>query len=253
MRSFLITGGNRGIGLEMVKQLLAHPTSSPDILIATCRNPTNAKVLQDLKKNDKRLHILELDVTNFDSYPVFVSKVSEIVGENGLTVFLSNAGMMISRDGKLHEVVDAEMLLTQYKTNTIAPILLTKALLPLLKKSSTANNDKPLGINRAAVLLISSFLGSIGSNEGEKVGGFWGYRESKAALNIAARTMTEEFKGDKIGVLMLHPGWVATDMGGEKALVQPKDSVEGLIKIFLELNDKINGAFIKFDGGNLPW
>ncbi|XP_054271970.1 C-factor-like isoform X2 [Macrosteles quadrilineatus] len=251
MRSLLITGANRGIGLELVKQFLKHPSAKPEILIATARKPNEAKELQELASQDKTLHILPLDVTKFDLFKDFVKSVSGIVGEKGLNVLFNNAGILLDKDAKLDSVT-VESLTTQFTSNTVAPIILTKELLPLVKKAALSSSGG-ISIDRAALVYMSSVLGSVKSNEGPYGGGYWGYRESKAALDIAARTICKEVSPDGIGVLVLHPGWVQTDMGGPNALITTSQSVQGLIKVILSLSDKTNGAFIQHDGATLPW
>uniref|UniRef100_A0A1B6LM00 Short-chain dehydrogenase n=1 Tax=Graphocephala atropunctata TaxID=36148 RepID=A0A1B6LM00_9HEMI len=252
MRSLLITGANRGIGLELVKQFLSHPKAKPEILIATARKPAEAKELQELAAKDKSLHILPLDITKFDSFKEFSEKVSKIVGDHGLNVLLNNAGILLDRESKL-ETVSADSMITQYVSNAVAPVILTQALLPLVKKAATKSSDKGISVDKAALIFMSSILGSVKSNEGEWGGGYWGYRESKAALDMAARTILKEVSPAGVGVLVLHPGWVQTDMGGPNALVTASDSVQGMVKVILSLSDSNNGAFIQHDGGELPW
>lgn len=252
MRSILITGCSRGIGLELVKQLLHHQTSKPEILIATVRNTNSAKELQELAKQHRSLHILELDVMQFDSFKSFGEKVFTIVGNKGLNVLFHNAGIVFDKYGKLENVTEG-MLTTQFLTNTVGPVLLTKELTKYVKMAADDNKSLPLGINKAAVLFMSSSLGSVSQNEGDYGGGFWGYRESKAALNMAARTITKEVLNSGIGIMVLHPGWVQTDMGGPHAPLSVQDSAHGLIEQILTLSEHDNGCFVSYDGKKLPW
>jgi len=249
MRSLLITGANRGIGLEMVKQFLNHPSAKPEILIATARKPADAKELQELAAKDNSLHVLPLDVTKFDSFKEFAAKVGAIVGDKGLNVLFNNAGILLGRLDTI-ETVTVDELTSQFFTNTVAPVMLTQALLPLVRKAAAAAGGGGISADRAAVLYMSSVLGSVASNQ---AGGYWGYRESKAALDMAARSITKEVSADGIGVLILHPGWVQTDMGGPTALVTPAQSVQGLIKVMLSLSESNNGSFIQHNGASLPW
>lgn len=252
MRSILITGCSRGIGLELVKQFLSHQTSKPEILIATVRNVSKAKELQELAKQDKSLHILELDITQFDLFKSFGDKVHKIVGNKGLNILFHNAGIVLDKEGKLENVTE-EKLTSQLLTNTVGPILLTKEMIRYVKMAADDNKSLPLGVNKAAVLFMSSILGSVNYNEGEFGGGYWGYRESKAALDMAARTITKEVHSLEIGVMVLHPGWVKTDMGGPEAPLSVEDSVRGLIEQILTLNESKNGRFIAYDGKELLW
>lgn len=252
MRSILITGCSRGIGLELVKQFLSHQTSKPEILIATVRDARKAKELQELAEQDKSLHILELDVTHFDSFKSFGDKVHAVVGDRGLNVLFHNAGILCDKDGKLEDVTE-EKLTSQLLTNAVGPILLTKEMIRYVKMAADDNKSLPLGVNKAAVLFMSSLLGSVTYNKGEFGGGYWGYRESKAALDMAARTITKEVHNLGIGVMVLHPGWVETDMGGPNAPVSVQDSVHGLIEQILTLNESNNGCFIAYDKKELLW
>lgn len=192
------------------------------------------------------------DVTKFDSFKSFGEKVHQIVGNQGLNVLFQNAGILLDRGGKL-ENVTAEMLTSQLITNAVAPVLLTKELLKYVKMAADDNRSLPLGVNKAAIFFMSSFLGSVNLNEGAYGGGYWGYRESKAALDMAARTITKEVHDLGIGVMVLHPGWVKTDMGGPNASLSVQDSVQGLIKHIMSLNESNNGSFTSHDGNNLLW
>merc|ERR1712012_892584 len=160
-RSVLITGCNRGYGLELVKQFLAYKPA-PTVVIATCRNPDAAADLIALRKNNSSLKVMPLDVTDFDAYGKFVKNVSSVVGDNGLNLLINNAGAMPS-NRSLTETTTDDMMET-YKTNCVAPLFLTKAVLPLLQAASgtagsafksilpAGSNPVHMGIGRAAVI-----------------------------------------------------------------------------------------------------
>lgn len=246
--SVLVTGSNRGIGLALVKYLLNH-ADPPKILIAACRNPDEAKELQELKSKNKNLHLLQLDVSKFDSFSDVANKVESIVGQNGLNVLLNNAG--IGTNTKYHGFgnLKPEDYQRVYNTNTIGPVFLTKALLPLIERAAAANKDKPEGIKRAAILNMSSLLGSINLNFGK----FHAYRESKAALNMFSRSIAAELEPQGIVVTVLHPGHVRTELGGPEGQLSVDESVSGLTNVFYSIDKSKHNKFLQWDGAELPW
>ncbi|OWR54369.1 short-chain dehydrogenase [Danaus plexippus plexippus] len=131
---------------------------------------------------------------------------------------------------------------------SIIPAL--QSLLPLLKQAAQNNSDKPVGVGRAAVINMSSVLGSIAQND---VGGFYAYRCSKAALNAATKSMSIDLKKDHILVASMHPGWVRTDMGGKKAPLDVDTSVAGMFSTIQKLTEADSGKFLQYDGSELPW
>ncbi|XP_026285055.2 C-factor isoform X2 [Frankliniella occidentalis] len=248
MSSVFITGSNRGIGLEIVKQLLAH-ASPPATLFATCRNPDSATELQALAKNHSNLKIVKLDVLDFDSYEGVANMISDVVGDKGLNVLINNAGIIRGRKGSL-SLVNAQDMIDVYCTNTVAPILLIKALRPLLKQAAEVNKSSTGGWSRAAIINISSSLGSVSSNE---IGGFLEYRESKAALNMAARSIALELGPENILVLSVCPGWVKTDLGGTDAVGTVEDSVKSMLNLFYNLKPENHNTFVQWEGKTVPW
>lgn len=137
-----------------------------------------------------------------------------------------------------------------FETNTVAPVMLTKAFLPLLKKASSTNNAKPLGIQRAAIINMSSILGSIEDNT---QGGLYAYRLSKSALNAATKSMSIDLKNDSILCVAIHPGWVKTDMGGSHAPLTVETACKQMVGTFTTLSEPHNGGFVQYDGKMLPW
>ncbi|XP_052130078.1 C-factor-like [Frankliniella occidentalis] len=254
MSSVFITGSNRGIGLEIVKQLLAH-ANPPAILFATCRNPDSATELQAIAKNHSNLKIIKFDVLDCESYEGVSNKVREIVGNKGLNVLINNAGVMLDRIDKLSSV-NAQHMIDVYRTNTVAPILLIKALRPLLKQAAEVNKSSPMGWSRAAIINISSGLGSVSNNDSvsnSTFGGVYAYRESKAALNMASRSIAFELGPENILVLSLHPGWVQTDMGTSAADLKTEDSVRSMLNVMYNLKPANHDTFVQWEGKTLPW
>ncbi|XP_025833812.1 uncharacterized protein LOC108739839 [Agrilus planipennis] len=246
IKSILITGCNRGLGLGLVKHLLSIP-NPPDKLIATCRNLEKAKDVQLLQLQPLKLN-LNSDVTDFNSYDDFKLKLENILKDDGLNVLFNNAGTS-PKSTKLH-LVKPSQLVDTFVTNTVAPIMLTKTLVPLLKTAAQKNSDKPIGSQRAAIINMSSILGSISENNTE---GLYPYKCSKAALNMATKTLSNELKNDNIVATSIHPGWVKTDMGGPKAPLDVDTSVKGIVDLILTLSSDHNGGYFQYNGKALPW
>lgn len=125
-----------------------------------------------------------------------------------------------------------------------------QALLPLLKKASDRSSSTPIGVKRAAIINMSSILGSMASNV---EGGLHAYRTSKAALNAATKSMAIDLKDQSIMAVAMHPGWVQTDMGGSKATLDIETSCCKMVDTLLGLNENQNGGFVQYDGKILPW
>ncbi|KAI5646133.1 short chain dehydrogenase domain-containing protein [Phthorimaea operculella] len=204
--------------------------------------------LSQLAQENKNLHILHLDVTNTSAYGEVASAITQQMGNQGLNLLVNNAGIT-TKFTKL-PLVKTEQLIDNLTVNTVAPIILTKTLLPLLKAASDANGEKPMGTQRAAVINISSILGSIEKND---QGGFYPYRCSKAALNAATKSMSIDLKKDKILVASMHPGWVKTDMGGKNAPLDVDTSISAIFDTITKLGEQDSGKFLQYDGSELPW
>ncbi|XP_076755912.1 SDR family oxidoreductase sniffer isoform X1 [Xylocopa sonorina] len=248
MRSILITGCNRGLGLGLVKHLVKL-SQSPENIFATCRDANKARELTALAKESKNVHIIEIDLSDTKRYNEIVQIVSEKVGKAGLNVLFNNAGIS-PRFTRLNLVKEKQLTETLF-VNTVAPILLTKAFLPLLKTASNNFMDKSkMNINRSAVINMSSILGSIADND---LGGYYPYRCSKAALNAATKSMSIDLKEDGILVTCLHPGWVRTDLGGSNAPMDVDTSVSNILNTLSSLSEKHTGCFVQYDGKILPW
>ncbi|KAI4461247.1 short-chain dehydrogenase/reductase [Holotrichia oblita] len=247
MNSILITGCNKGLGLGIVKALVKK-SNPPQILIATCRDIGKAEELQSVANQNKFVHLLEINLKDLQAFPSFVQQVSTIVKDNGLNVLFNNAGVSpkFTRLG----LVKAEQLIDAFETNTLAPIMLSKAFLPLLKQSAEKNSSKPLGIERAAIINMSSYLASMDMNT---TGGLYPYRCSKVALNMATRTMSIDLKNDGILATALHPGWVKTSMGGSNAPMEIEQSCTAIVDLLSKLGEEHNGNFYQYDGQKLPW
>lgn len=247
MKSVLITGCNRGIGLGLVKCLVKVP-SSPKNIFTTCRNPQQATELQEIADSHKSIHIIQLDVKDFDSYSRIVKEVSDVVKNDGLNVLINNAG--VTTKFTRVNFVKTEQLIENFMVNTVSPLLLTKAFLPLLKQAANVNMSATLSTSRAAVINVSSILGSISENN---QGGFYPYRASKCALNAVTRSLSIDLKDDNILVMSLHPGWVKTAMGGNNAPLEVDVAAHHIVDFLSKLTHKHNGGFYQYDGKQVPW
>jgi NAD(P)-dependent dehydrogenase (short-subunit alcohol dehydrogenase family) len=228
--SILITGTNRGIGLEFVK----HYLKNNEKVIATCRNKNSAKDLLELENTTSNLSLVELDVSNPDSINEFSLKITD----QPVDIFINNAGVFGPRNNEFGNF-NAKEWLDVFNINTIAPILITQKILKNLR----------LGKNKKLVF-ISSKVGSIEENTG---GGMYIYRSSKTALNQVIKSLSIDFKDENFIVAALHPGWVQTDMGGPNALIDTKTSVKGMTEVIDSLVLKNSGRFYNYDGSSIPW
>lgn len=229
MKTFVVTGANRGIGLALTQEILRFGHE----VVAACRNPDGARDLWELEhQHPGKVRLAALDVNSEKSIVTFAENLTQ----QKIDVLINNAGIVQGYNDTLTEVkaVDLEQC---FKTNTIGPILLTQTLLPLLQKST-----KPI------IAHISSNLASLGEFT---AGGIYAYRISKVALNMFMRCMAAE-KRDFISVC-LHPGWVQTAMGGTKAPVTVEASAKGLYEVMARLRHEDNGRFIDYQGKDVSW
>lgn len=248
MRSVLITGGNRGIGLGLVKKLVQGTKFQPEFIFATCRDISKATELKSLADSNPNLHIITIDLKNVNDYSKVFEAVNEVVGEGGLNLLINNAG--VSTKFTRLGLVKEEQLKDNFAINTIAPIMLTQNLLPLLKKGAKSQEDKPMSVSRAAIVNISSVLGSISENDS---GGYYPYRCSKSALNAATKSMSVDLKENGILAISMHPGWVKTEMGGAQAPLEVDKSVDDILNTLHNLKAEDTGTFLQHDGKSLPW
>ncbi|XP_077311856.1 C-signal-like [Lithobates pipiens] len=251
IRSVLVNGSSRGIGLELVKAFLFKQGPPVQSIFAACRNPDSAQELKSLSSKHSNLATVRLDVTNPTSIEDACSDITERLNGRGLNLLINNAGIAVFHS--LYEAT-AEDMMEMYKTNTIGPMLVTQAFFPLLKKAAQENPNEVKSCSKAAVINISSGAASIERTPLEfSVQPLFEYRCSKAALNMLTRCQAEAYKTDGIIAVTVAPGWVQTDMGGPKAPLKPHDSVGGMMKVFDTLTEKHNGMFLNWKGQTVPW
>ncbi|CCM06001.1 uncharacterized protein FIBRA_08244 [Fibroporia radiculosa] len=224
---------SRGIGLELVRQLVASPTN---IVIATCRSPSKAGALQALRSSAKgELHVVELDTGSETSIRESVPVVAAILGDRGLDYLYNNAGIMEGNDSPFDFSYSG--LLQTLQTNVAGPALLAQLYLPYIEKSK-----------RKVIVNVTSGLASIGTDFGEKNAT---YSVSKTALNMLTYKQAKT-RLDLISYVV-DPGWVKTDMGGADAAMEVQDTVSRQLKIATSVTSKDSGKFFRHDGEEIPW
>ena len=221
MTTYLITGANRGIGLELVRQL----KNRGEDVIATCRSSSS-----ELNALSARVET-DIDITSENS----INKLCDNLKDTKVDVLIQNAGIFNSN---LYQVEDPRSIVHLFEVNALSPLLFVQAMLN--------NLSKP-----AKIALISSRMGSIEDNSS---GGSYGYRMSKVALCMAGKSLSIDLKSKDIAVGILHPGLVSTRMTGFTSNgIQPYESVKGLIQRIDELKLDNSGTFWHSNGDILPW
>jgi NAD(P)-dependent dehydrogenase (short-subunit alcohol dehydrogenase family) len=228
MHTILITGANRGLGLEMVKQYSADGWQ----VIACCREPEKASELHKLKQN-KNIQILQLDVSDTQS----IKNLFPQIESQSIDILLNNAGVL-PQDLEFG-MTDPQILIDAFKVNTVAPFILAETLF----KNIVASKFK----------IIANMSSIMGSMELNSSGGYYSYRSTKAALNAITKSMAVDLKKHDVKVVALHPGWAQTDMGGPNATVAPAESVKKIRKILSDLTWVDSGSFIGYDNNRLAW
>lgn len=231
MPSVLVTGANRGLGLEFCRQY----ADAGWKVIACCRNPAQAKALNALRQSHDFVQIEALDVADFGQ----IDGLSKTLLDASIDVLINNAGVYDDQRGNGFGQLDYQAWRHSILINTLAPVKMAEAFFPQVKRSG-----KKLIVN------ISSLMGSLADNGS---GGSILYRSSKAALNASMKSLSIDLRNQNIGVLILHPGWVQTDMGGVSALIDSKTSVSGMCAVIDGFTLAQSGAFIKYDGTAMPW
>lgn len=223
-----ITGANRGIGLEFVRQYAEAGWN----VIACCRNLELARGLHGLVNAYPYIKAYALDVADFAAIDALASDLKEVK----IDVLINNAGVYPQSD--LNHA-DTEQWLHAFKVNTMAPFKIASAFTPNLAASRLKK-----------LVTLSSKMGSLDDNTS---GGSYIYRTTKVAANMVMKSLAEDLKAYGISVAALHPGWVQTEMGGSDALIDTQTSVSGLRKVIEHLNLDNTGRFIAYDGKVINW
>jgi NAD(P)-dependent dehydrogenase (short-subunit alcohol dehydrogenase family) len=223
----LITGANRGLGLEFVRQY-----AIDNYEVIACSRKINKKDdLHKLQVKFKNISIYKLDVANFSSIDQFAKSL-----KSPIDILINNAG--VYPDSSIDHI-NYDTWLEAFKINTLAAFKMTKAFLPHLKKSHLKK-----------VASLTSKMGSIDDNSG---GSEYLYRSSKTALNMVMKSLSIDLKPYDLALITLHPGWVRTDMGGPNGLIDADESVTGMKRQIDKLSMKTSGQFIAYDGKKIPW
>lgn len=232
MRTILITGSNRGLGLELVQQY----AQAGWRVFATCRHPAEADDLQRLAASQQSISIHRLDITNRDE----IKAITWELNDTPLDILFNNAGVYLEPSYSLPEPggFRYDDWLRTLDVNTLGAMRITEALLENIYLSQTR-----------LVAVMTSHMGSISDIETQ---GSYYYRSSKAALNAAMQGLAVALRTRDIGVLMLHPGAVATRMGVSGGITT-EESVRGIRQVIDDFSLPDTGAFIKYDGTRLPW
>lgn len=231
MQTLLITGANRGLGLEFCRQY----SEQGDRVIACCRDPDNATALQSLARQYSSVRIHALDVTDFQQ----IDELADALRGETIDVLLSNAGVYGDKAEHRFGALNYQNWEQTLRINSLAPVKLAEALLPNLSKS-----QKPL------IVTITSLMGSMADNTS---GGSICYRSSKAALNAAMKSLAIDLKSSNIAVLIMHPGWVKTDMGGMNAPASAEDSISSMRRVIADFTLDDSGHFLNYRGEELLW
>lgn len=230
MPSVLITGANRGIGLEFARSFAADRWR----VFACCRNPDKAGDLKALSDGSEgALSVHRLDVTD----GLKVASLARALADEPLDILLNNAGVFGPRKG--FGETNFDEWLPVFAVNTLAPMRLAEKFVEHVARSQ-----------RRLILNMSSRMGSIAEASG---GWAYAYRASKAALNMVSKSLANDLAARKITVVALHPGWVKTDMGGPDATITPGESVQGLRQVIERLTPQDSGRFFAYDGREIAW
>lgn len=225
MATYLITGANRGIGLEMTQQLAA----CGHRVIATCRNPMTADALSSTQG---QVDLQTLDVTDESA----VAALANLLNGQVIDVLVNNAGTMAERQSV--DDMNYEQWMASFAVNAIAPWRIALAFASHLSASP-----------RPRLITLTSQMGSIARAGCDRVA----YRSSKAAANMAMRTLALEWQARGITVCMLHPGWVRTQMGGGDATLSTTESASAILQTIDAITPADTGRFLNYDGSEIPW
>ena len=220
MTTTVITGANRGIGLELARQC----AKRGDEVVALCRHASP--------------ELSQLDVRVMDGIDVGADSV---VGDLGSLLSGSRIDLLINNAGILSrqplDNLDWDAMRAQFEVNALGPLRVTSALSPMLNQG-------------AKVAIVTSRMGSVADNTS---GGHYGYRMSKAAVNIAGMSLARDLESREVSVILLHPGYVSTDMTAHSGSVQADESARGLLQRIDELTPESSGEFRHMSGELLPW
>ena len=227
MPSVLITGANRGLGLEFTRQYAADGWR----VFAACRDPARARNLAAVEGD------VSAETLDVDDGPQVAALANKLSGQP-IDVLINNAGIYGPKD-VTRDTVDYDAWGQVFRTNTMSPLAVSAAF---------AANVAQGGQKK--IITLSSIMGSIAENDSS---GDFIYRSSKAAVNAVMKSLAGDLKSEGITVAVLHPGWVRTDMGGPDAAIGAPESVTGMRAVIAGLKESDSGRFLNYDGTEIPW
>ncbi len=236
MATILITGANRGLGLEFARQYVADGWD----VMATTRQPGKSEALKKLASEHKNLRVQALEITSDES----VQDLADILDGKAIDVLILNSGIY-PREGQKIGQIDYEGWREAFETNVLGAIRVTEALLENVAASE-----------RKQIAAISTSMSSLRAVQGGAVaqsGTSYQYRSTKTALNMALSILAKEVAPRGISVTIFDPGWVKTDMGGPNAVLTPKESIAGMRKVLAGNPMELCGKFLGHDGSVRPW
>ena len=232
MKTTLITGANRGIGLEFSRQL-----AEDDWCVLACS--------RDLEKSDalnklaaeypEQITLYALDVTDHGQ----IEKLSQTLANKPIDLLINNAGVFPDINDRSFGQTDYDSWAHAFLVNTMAPLKMAEEFIAQITQSS-----------RKTIVTITSKMGSVADNGR---GGSYIYRSSKSAVNMVIKSIAIDLESNDIISVLLHPGWVRTDMGGPSGLISVEQSVSGMLSVIREVTSADSGKFIAYDGQIIPW
>ncbi|WP_234496878.1 SDR family oxidoreductase [Vibrio maritimus] len=230
MATVLITGANRGLGLEFVRQY-----SNKDwTILAACRSPETATELKEMSEHKGSIELIQLDVTNESD----INQLGEALKGRPIDHLMLNAGVLGDDCATLGQMTQASWLQV-LSVNTVAPALLIQAL-----------SDNVAASEHKTIVGISTRVASLSDNSS---GNMYSYRASKVALNQILVSAAKNLEAQGVKTLAIHPGWIQTDMGGDNATFTAEESALGIISVAESLTLEQSGTFRVFDGSTIEW
>jgi len=232
MKTTLITGANRGIGLEFCRQYAAAGWR----VLACSRHPEKSDALNKLAiQFPELIKIQALDVADHAQ----IERLTQALAKESIDLLINNAGIYTDSDASGFGHTDYAEWMHAFSINTMAPLKMTEAFVTQISRGE-----------KKTIVTITSKMGSIADNSG---GGNYLYRSSKAAVNMVVKSLAIDLKPHGITAVVFHPGWVRTDMGGSNASISTEQSVSGMRQVISGLTMADSGKFFAYDGQVIPW
>jgi len=232
VNTVLITGANRGIGLEFCRQYAAQGRR----VLACSRYPEKSDELNKLASlNPELIKVYALDVADH----VEIDRLAQVLADESIDMLINNAGIYPDSDKSGFGHTDYAEWIQAFRINTMAPLKMAETFAAQIARG-----------RKKIIVTITSKMGSITDNSG---GGSYLYRSSKAAVNMVVKSLAIDLKPFGIIAVVFHPGWVKTDMGGPNAMISPEQSVSGIRKVIGGLVPADSGKFFGYDGQTIPW